>query len=856
MLQVVWWYLVVFLVGVIAWPICACLFPAFRDRGYAFSRSAGLMLSGFLFWLLADFGVLQNDLGGVVASLLIVAAISIVLQRTGKAPRYSELIKENTAHILWVEGLALTVFVLIALWRAANPDITGTEKPMELAFINSILRSAHFPPADPWLSGYSISYYYFGYVIISMLIRLTGVISGVAFNLTAATIISLTAIGLYGLLYNLLNAPAVQAWLTKGQKKVGISHGLPLLAPLFTLLISNFEGLLEIFYARGFFWQKAADGTMVSPFWSTLNLQELTTYPSQPLSWIPSRPGGVLWWRASRVLADYKLSGDFQEVIDEFPFFSILLSDLHPHVLALPFAVLALAFGLNLLLGGAKGKTTIGPVDIHLPLRYLMTVPVFIGGMVFMNTWDFPVHLGIFLLCYLGLRILDEGWSSERFWELVTAGVVLGGLSILCYLPFLIGFSSQAGGIVPSFIFYTRGLQLWMMFGTLLIPLLFFLLLFVIRVCKKSDLLAGLKWSSYLVFGLWIVSFLLAVAAMSLPDWSIGLSQSASPVAASIGRKLIEAGTMFRYAQGLEMETVLSAVGEAMYKRVTNPGAWITLWLVFTLAFSLVAALVKKREPVSVKSHTENVVPAGAIFMLILVLSGALVVVVPEFIYLRDQFGNRMNTIFKFYYQGWLFWSIAAAFGLVYILKRTEMTWLRITALVFTLFAMGSGLIYPWFGINSTTNNLKPNRMDLNGNGHLDLYQPEEAEAMAWLRQAPYGVIAESVGGSYSAHARMSTQSGMPTVIGWTPHEGQWGRTVEQMGAREPDIVTLYTTSNWFEAQSILDKYKVRYIVIGYLERATYASLNESKFAANLSVVYQNPSVTIYEYTGSVYESK
>ena len=57
----------------------------------------------------------------------------------------------------------------MAFVRAANPEILGTEKPMELAFINAILRSPAFPPHDPWLSGYAISYYYFGYVLVAML---------------------------------------------------------------------------------------------------------------------------------------------------------------------------------------------------------------------------------------------------------------------------------------------------------------------------------------------------------------------------------------------------------------------------------------------------------------------------------------------------------------------------------------------------------------------------------------------------------------------------------------------------------------------------------------------------------------
>jgi YYY domain-containing protein len=868
MVHVVFWYIIVLLIGWVAWPVCAFLFPAFRDKGYAFSRTLGLMLSGFFFWLLASFKVLQNDTGGVMASLILVLGISLILQYTGKIGSYADLFRSARKSIIWIEILFLVCFVLIALWRAANPDITGTEKPMELAFINAILRSPSFPPYDPWLSGYSISYYYFGYVIISMLIRLSGTTSGIAFNLMAATVFSLTAIGLYGMLFNLVNAPQVKKWLKAGdESESGSWYGIPLLGPLFTLIIGNFEGLFEVFYARGWFWQKAADGSWFSSLWKWVDLQELQSYPTQPLSWWPSRPGGIVWWRASRVLADYKLTGEFQEIIDEFPFFSFLLSDLHPHVLALPFDVLALAFGLNFLLGGAKGRISFWDLDLHFPLRYLLAVPVFIGGLVFMNTWDFPVQLGIFLLCMLAVRVREVGWSTHRIWELVTNGLVLGGLSVLCYAVFLIGFKSQAGGIVPSFIFHTKGIQLWMMFGTLLIPILIFLFSLIGQTHRYRNWLKGLLWSSVLLFGLWGFSFLLAAGALNMTVWGQGLSESPVPAVVSLGARLIEGGTQFSSVQGLDGETTLSAMGAAIGNRIQSPGAWLTLWLVFWLGFSLLFKFALKtgsRNHSADDLSIENVVddshlPDGIVFILILVLCGGLVILIPEFIYLQDQFGNRMNTIFKFYYQGWLFWSFAAAFGVVYIIHRLKGIKLWVTEAIITLVVL-IGLIYPLIGTSSTTNAYHPDKLNLDGTAYLKVWQTDDAEAMDWLREAPYGVVAESVGGSYSAHARMSIHSGQPTVIGWTPHEGQWGRTYKEMGTRDQDIATLYQTPDWQEALNILDKYQIRYIVVGNLEKSTYThdsvTLNENKFQQYLPTVFSNNSVVIYEYPGSVYETQ
>ena len=106
----------------------------------------------------------------------------------------------------------------------------------------------------------------------------------------------------------------------------------------------------------------------------------------------------------------------------------------------------------------------------------------------------------------------------------------------------------------------------------------------------------------------------------------------------------------------------------------------------------------------------------------------------------------------------------------------------------------------------------------------------------------------------------MSTQSGLPAIIGWTPHEGQWGRTFKEMGNRDSDVATLYQTTDWLEAKSILDRYHVRYVVIGDLEKNTYTNessrLNEDKFNLNLPLVYKNNTVEIYEYSGSIYETE
>ncbi len=341
--------------------------------------------------------------------------------------------------------------------------------------------------------------------------------------------------------------------------------------------------------------------------------------------------------------------------------------------------------------------------------------------------------------------------------------------------------------------------------------------------------------------------------------WGTSLANSVNPIVSSLGLKLAELGSLFADIQGLQGEPVLLVLLESISRRFLAPGTWITLWICLSFVVSL---LIQKSKPHEMElsnrnkeKHQNHIVddtlPPAIVFVLIIIGAGAIIILIPEFIYLRDQFGTRMNTIFKFYYQGWLLWSIAAAVGVITLFKlRTDsaITVMRILSVV----TIAAGLLYPIIGVESTTRGIGSRDLTLNGNEYLEIYQPDEYLAMKWLSEANPGVIAESVGGSYSQHARMSIQTGYPTIIGWTPHEGQWGRGPREFGTRIEDVSILYQTKSWEEAQIILDRYDVRYIIVGGLERSTY-TLDELKFAQNLPAVYQNSTVTIYEYNGSTH---
>ncbi len=518
------WYLVISGLGWLAFPILYRLAPSLADRGYTVSRALGWLLWGFLFWLPASLGLLRNE----VASLLLAAAFLGVLSLWALSAipphELTAWFRARARLVVIAELLFLASFGLWTLVRATNPEALGTEKPMELAFINAILRSPAFPPHDPWLSGYAISYYYFGYVLVAMLAMICGTEGAIAFNLGGSLLFSLSALGAYGLVYNLLRGRN-----TADEQRLassGSSHLWPLFGPLFLLLVSNLEGFLQVLHGRGLFWRVEGNGVWASPFWKWLDIKDLNQPPTLPLTWMPRR--FWWWWRASRVLQDYDLAGVAREIIDEFPFFAYLLADLHPHVLAMPFGLLAMHLALALFWGDGNQRRVglrlsllrwEGEPWLALNLPFFLLGAVCLGGMAFLNTWDFPTFVALAAGSFALGRLLR---GERTFWQaggdLLKFGMVTGFAGVLLYLPFYLGFSSQVGGILPNLIYPTRGAHFWVMFAPLLLPIFAYLLSLRRLAGEAGWLRRGLVLSGSLMLALFALSLALGGVDFAYPS--------------------------------------------------------------------------------------------------------------------------------------------------------------------------------------------------------------------------------------------------------------------------------------------------------------------------------------------------
>ncbi len=836
------WWVLFEIIGWITFPICFSLFKNLYTKGYSFSKITGLLFWGYAYWIGNTFGIIGNTrLGAVFALIVILSASIISLYKKHIWTEIYTWIKENIKIILFSEVLFLISLFFMVVMRGANPEIIGTEKPMELSFINGILRSQTFPPNDPWLSGYSISYYYFGYLIIAAIIKIIGTDSGIAFNLALIFWFALISVGAFGILFNILIGKIQQGRKRLPRKKVNSALLYSFIAPVFLLLLSNGEGLLELLHSLGFLWKQDQGGEMVSRFWSWLDIKELSQPPPIPFNWDVGRIGGTWWWRASRVLQDYTILGQSREIIDEFPFFSFLLGDLHPHVLAIPFVLLCIISGYTYLLEENENKfSLIKNVTAFWRKGFNWFLALALGSLIFFNTWDFPVYFGMVGAIF----IISIYPKRESIGEMLKESiVVLFTLVFICsifYLPFLISFSSQAGGILPSLIFQSRSIHLLVMFFPLIMIVLsdlFFRILAYLpkNLVRRNFLIA---FGGYL-FSL-IVSMIVPFFVGAIPDLYRYLQNS-------FGRNYENSiqQSMRRYQvliSTYEASNSKELIFRTIERIISDPIDILVLITLISVVISIGIYFLKEAE----QRESRLLINKQDSFIGLMIFLGAILILFPEVFYLRDQFGWRMNTIFKFYYQSWILFSISAAYAISQIGKiKKSLVKKVVTAL--SLISVVSGLVYPFLAVIERINGLTGRDFTLNGNEYLQISNPDEFEAVRYLNLVPFGVISEAVGGSYSNYGRISKFTGLQTVLGWPGHELQWRGSGKEIGSREYDIKELYSTNKWVTAKNILDKYNLRYIYIGNIERKTY-QISEEKFISNLPVIFNNSSVVIYEY--------
>ena len=407
------WLIAVQLISACAIPLTYLVFRPLTDRGYLFSKPLGLLIVATIAWLFASFGVMGFSVLSVAVSFALLALVSLIIMwRIG-----DEVIiwfKANLKTIAVAELIFLAAFLLLLAIRLANPDLwhawRGGEKPMDFAYLNAITRSTIMPPYDPWFAGgYLNYYYYFGQFVIATLIRMTGIVPGVAYNLAVPLVFALTATSVYTVGYNLV-AMAMRA---RGKIRLGnVPIAFGLVAAVLAVVAGNIDGLAQV--ASGLYESVVRGGD----------------FPNFD------------YWRSTRVFEH----GTGGNEITEFPFFTFLYADLHAHMIALPFA--AMALGLSIVAFMRAGMVKLSSAETIIALVLL---GITVGSLRLINSWDYPTQL----ILAGGFILAGEYFFGQRgkLLGLVYAGVKFALVAIVgyvVYLPFHSNFELFNNGIELS----------------------------------------------------------------------------------------------------------------------------------------------------------------------------------------------------------------------------------------------------------------------------------------------------------------------------------------------------------------------------------------------------------------------
>ncbi len=711
-LHVILWFAFIEILGLISMPLAGIAGNRLADGGYSAARTLGIVLVTYIAWLFSYIWGFNRST--ILISVLLLCLISILVYRKQRILPEKKLLLSN--ELVFAAG-----FFFFLIVRMYLPEIYRHEKFMDFAFLNAVMRTSSFPPADPWFAGGSLEfYYYLGYLSVGVSGKLFSVEPSMLFNLAIALTFALSFNLLFGLGYNL----------THGRIKYG------LLTALSVILLGNLQGLKEF----------------------------LTLYlVKEPI------PMGY-YWSSSRVIP---------YTINEFPYFSFIHGDLHSHVLAIPFQLLVLAFLLNIYLRKDSKR-------VFENVLALLTFSVSLGFLFPSNSWDFPIYFGLTLavvfVFYYGHYIRNRNLSGSVAGFLVTIFLV-SVLSLLPYLPFYLSFRPQAAG---GFDFVPPELRTTVKEFLILFSLFLFLIFSFLVTRLESR-----RKIQYLI--LWTI-----ISAFLAREWAVPLLVILLPL----------------------------------------------------FALSLYSFLKDLHE----RSNTG--------FVSLLMTAAAFVALLCEVIFLDDPiFGSfaRMNTVFKFYMHLWIFLAIAASYSYyqLYLRYRTRPEnsfplnrgyGKRVWTVSLVLLVLSCSV----FPVVATFTRIEDMNAEpaLDGMEYMKGLDRGDYDAIRWIQENIRGTSvileASSDDSSYRYTSRVSANTGLPTVIGWTRHERFWGRDQEEIRTRLEDVNSIYSTGSKKKALQLMDKYNVSYVYIGQLERQMY-DIRTDKFEDEtyFELVYQG-SVRIY----------
>ncbi len=812
------WWLILLASGLAFLPLTMLVLRRFKDSGWLFSKVIGVAVSGWFMWLLASvkimkFGSLQCWISvGICFALNVVLYLLYIHKRRNTEDFVLfENPQETVTHMALTELLFLLAFIIWNYIKAFRPEAYGTtEKMMDYGFMKAMFKSDYMPPEDMWLAGQPINYYYVGQFLATYLTKLagTGVEYGYNFSLNM-----LAAFGFALPCSIVFNA----SWNFKSDKEKLKDRVFPYVAAGISGLAVSIAGNMHY----------CIFNNLAPILRSIIGVQGLADKADYTFSgyWFPN---------ATRYIGYNPETND--KTIHEFPSYSFVLGDLHAHVLNIMFVLTVIAILLGLILQRKKELEGAMQKGLYLEDRSKKGVAGFSLKEIFQpqiilcgfftglfhttNFWDYPIYFVVSgaIILFVNCRLYN--FSKRTLLLTLFHAVIVIVTGDLMSLPFTLNFNQIASqlNICET---HTPLYQLLILWGLPVIVTLVFLGALIKEkkeiVCnpartneepgRKNVLfrfIANLNLSDMfiLTLGLCAIGLVLLPEIVYVKDIYSGDYKRAN--------------TMFK----------LSYQAFIMFGMVM--GYSLTKFVFYSKKGLRVFGIIALYFLISTFGYFDNATKAWFGDYNFVTEDGAI--------------AKDLDFVLTIAYYV-LFGILAVSIFYLFEAKRKKYKQLIAFSLL-GMFAMSVVIIL--FGSYFVKNDRYKH---LNSGVYLENENYDDFLATNWINENIEGrpVLLEANGNSYTYFERISTITGLPTILGWRTHEWLWQSTSEEGGLpdivaeREEDIEDIYTSDDYGYVMELLRKYNVEYIYVGGCEREKFNG--DDKPEINIPMLLQTGSV-------------
>ena len=324
-LYVLRWAAILFVGTLITLPVATKLFGSFGSGGFIMSQTMSIVFISLFVWTFTYMKIYAFNFVTVIIAAVIIGGVCYGI------PALRNSLKHKLTEPFFIERVVIEecafflILTLMCYFKGFNVMINGQEKYMDYGFIMSMLRNPALPANDMWLSGQPINYYYFGQFMWALVIKITCIPPQVGYSIAMC---SATAIP-FAMSFSL------GIMLSEGAVKFGLHENK--LCKYATGLLTGCA--VSIWgNSHSFFYDENSIGNALLSFFKALgcNVGDTDNY------FYPNSTRYIGW--NPEVMTN---GGDF--TIEEFPFYSYLVGDLHAHVISMMVSLLIASVMLALI---------------------------------------------------------------------------------------------------------------------------------------------------------------------------------------------------------------------------------------------------------------------------------------------------------------------------------------------------------------------------------------------------------------------------------------------------------------------------------------------------------------------------